>query len=1606
MALTENNYVGNGSTSSYSLTFEYIDDADIRVTLNGIPTTEYSLANATTILFNQPPANGVGIRIFRETKIDELPVTFFADSAIRQSDLNTNFQQNNFAVQEIKNYTWDNEKDTLHSDEDWDAVDTRIATTASIEDRVTEKIDEAITNDIGTDGTGITVSDDGDGTITLGIAESAVDLDRIKNADIINSAQQDSKTHDPADTNVFTALAAARRFDTLVQRENPGGDHWEQGKTWLQNDEDKTVSVWDGEQWVGIVSGGTFTRLDQVIYVDSINGDDENNGHRISTPKRTIKSALDAINADDELGDGSTILLAPGIYKEMAPLDIQRKDVSIIGASVRNCIIHPTAETETESLFRVNSGTYLNSMTFAGMKARGDRGAAGSLWEDEEYGLPPVQGWNVSFYPGAKIIKSPYIQNCTNFSDSEIDNDDLNFFSGTEAKGRAGDETSAPTGGGLLIDGEVVHRESPLRSMVCDSYTHVGLDGPGIFVTNNGYCQATSSYAFFNHAHIICLNGGQANLAASTSDFGRYSLIASRRSKEPIFTASLTEAAADGSRVIRINAPRANGSWFGSATRPQDNMVVEVDGKSYPVFGATATDDGWEVTVVRPDPLDRTQNLGLDGAAPLGESAQFFLSSLIASSGHTMEYVGSGTDYSALPENGGVPLEESQLITRGDGSIWAAVTDHNGTFRVGATFKVNQKTGFVDIPAGALSVSKLLEALDTNGQVIRNNKGDVQFASQLDLLRNKIVNVGTPTDQDDAANKAYVDDNFVADSGGTMSGTLDMGENRIISVAAPQSTKDAANKDYVDTTTANPNYVAVTGDDMTGDLRMGGKRVRGLDAPELAADAATKAYVDQLEADLDNGQLDTRYFRQDSTETISSGSPWSGSDNFVATTAAIDARIIDLVDDIGGYVPIANEKSFPVTNPDVNNGAGTLISVQKLTATYTPSGGVARINNAAGTNMVKIIDLGTTVLPAGYGLVVETTSALHSYKFHRLTPQATEVTTVAGIAGEVRTVAANDANVTTVASIDSDVTTVAGIAGNVTTVANNDSNVTTVSESIQAVQTVAADLNETTSEIETVATDIDNVNAVGEAIINVNTVAGQIAPTNNVGTVAGISDDVSTVADVASNVTTVAGIDTAVTRVASQISPSNNIQTVADASVNIEVVANDISSVNTVATNISGVNNFNRRYRVLDVEPQEGNEEGDALFNTRLNRLRTWDGEKWVDGITDTAGFVTTSGGHTMEGSLSFGGSHKIIDLAAPTEDNDATRKAYVDTTIDTKIDTALNSQVTAGTGITVNRNAPNPGDITLSITGRSIGPNQLANTTVTPGNYGSSTAIPTFTVDSQGRLTAAGSVSIDSTQVQNGTSNLSVNRNGDIVGTVTGSERFRINSSGVKFGDGSGARFGNEDDLRIYHNGSHSYIDDSGAGNLYIRSNSIHLQKYTGETLATFNADGAASLYYNNSSKLTTTSNGVAVTGRMSCDSFSAGGGTMAGALTLSGNPSSNLHAAPKQYVDSYALPRSGGTVSGSIRSTYTSIPSSGEWNLNSTNTWSCDLRTLRNPTGIAAGQSGIIVLNSVVNSWGSAFKFPGGSAPSGYGTPAIVPYLAVDSTSIFVGNIAEEIR
>jgi hypothetical protein len=797
---------GNGSKTQFSFDFPYLFKSEIQVSFWNATTKEWDVktqtdatypwqvtdANPTIVEFTgtAPPSPAVpvdpgetavdNVRIRRVTNIDDIRALFNPGSAIRSDDLNKNFEQLRYAIQEancqgisddvyqylLDNY-WDRFDNTLYSADAWRSDDATIATTAALDQRFQDEVNDTLTKaelaalgdvmpnddvaipttgatkdyidhvietDILVDGTGLNKSGSG-GQVTIGISANSVDLDRIKNEDIITYAEQDAGSPAPADTNIFTASAAARRFDTIVQTSTPSGSAWETGKTWLQNDNDKTVSIWNGSAWIAVTSGGAFTTLPKVVYVDALNGDDTLDGHRISNPKKTIKAALNQINADPN-GDGSVVFIAPGTYQEECPLDIQKANVSIIGQALRSCIIHPTVATEQSIMFRVNSGSYISNLTLTGMKASG---APGNTVDPE---LPVQQGWNVAFYPNAIIRKSPYIQNCTNFSDSEIDNSNINVIN--PAGGSGGDIDSEPTGGGMLVDGSVVDITSPLRSMVCDSYTHVGLNGPGILITNNGYAQCTSSYAFFNTYHIKCLNGGQANLAASTTDFGYRGLVADGKSPTTIFTADLSSNAADGDITFTIDAPVADPSWHGTVNRPQGNMLVELNGIIYTIISSTENGTGWDVTISRPNPLNRSDNLGLNGAVTTPATANFYLRSMVASSGHTMEYVGSGTDYRALPENGGVPIEANQVVELNNGKVWTATTDHNGKFKVGDFFEIDQQLGFVTITSGSI---KFDLASDSSPELSAN----------LDANGFKITDVQDPTDSQDAATKAYVD---------------------------------------------------------------------------------------------------------------------------------------------------------------------------------------------------------------------------------------------------------------------------------------------------------------------------------------------------------------------------------------------------------------------------------------------------------------------------------------------------------------------------------------------------------------------------------------------------------------------------------------------------------------------------------------------------------------------------------------------------------------------------------------------------------------------------------------------------------------------------------
>ena len=386
------------------------------------------------------------------------------------------------------------------------------------------------------------------------------------------------------------------------------------------------------------------------------------------------------------------------------------------------------------------------------------------------------------------------------------------------------------------------------------------------------------------------------------------------------------------------------------------------------------------------------------------------------------------------------------------------------------------------------------------------------------------------------------------------------------------------------------------------------------------------------------------FYGKDTVEEIQSGETWSASDAKVATTAAIDARIVDLVEEVGGFVPIANETSFPNANPDVNNGAGTLVSITALSSNLTSDGsGQATIaNGTVGNSTVTIAGLeNNTTYAATFGMIVETTSVLNRYTFHRLTPKATEVTTVAGSITNINTVSGAISNVNAVASNATNINAVAGNATNINAVAGNATNINDAVSNASNINSAVSNA----SNITTVAGSITNVNNVGGSIANVNTVATNLTNVNNFADLYQISTSAPSTDgggnslaagdlwfDSSSNKVLKVHNGSAFQNVSPTQSVLDDISIVSGTLTRQEdlgSIADSITSgsstgaLDTCATNITDINTFANIYRVAASAPSSSLDEGDLWYDSTANVLKYYNGTIWT--VTAAAGLSNLS---------------------------------------------------------------------------------------------------------------------------------------------------------------------------------------------------------------------------------------------------------------------------------------------------------------------------------------------------------------------------------------------
>lgn len=192
------------------------------------------------------------------------------------------------------------------------------------------------------------------------------------------------------------------------------------------------------------------------------------------------------------------------------------------------------------------------------------------------------------------------------------------------------------------------------------------------------------------------------------------------------------------------------------------------------------------------------------------------------------------------------------------------------------------------------------------------------------------------------------------------------------------------------------------------------------------------------------------------------------------------------------------------------------------------------------------------------------------------------------------------------------------------------------------------------------------------------------------------------------------------------------------------------------------------------------------------------------------------------------------------------------------------------------------------------------------------------------------------------------------------------IVTSSINVADNVKAQFGDGNDLQIYHDGTHSIIADEGTGQLKITTNgtNIQLNKGTTENMLVCTVDGAVDLYYDNNPKLSTTSNGIQVTGTALANTDTDT--TNTGSVTLN-------FALNQNFIL---------TLTGNV--------------------------TLANPTTEQVGQSGFITFiqdgtGSRTVSLGTDYETAGGAGLTLSSTPSatdVVPYIVVASGRILLGT------
>jgi len=315
------------------------------------------------------------------------------------------------------------------------------------------------------------------------------------------------------------------------------------------------------------------------------------------------------------------------------------------------------------------------------------------------------------------IEASPYTQNASVIS----------FLGGggAEVDGNKVKQPNCPFPG-LELDGTASFPNQG-KSMVAAAFTIVSFGGTGYRVVNDGYTQLVSVFVIFCADGVLAESGGYCSITNSATNFGQFALRAIGFREEPyVFDAGYFSEGSYIRAIITNVSQTPTGRTIltieNLGREPLEHYILKVDGLrnvdedteffveeitqvgAGPPFTATCIfDDGSGSPV---ELVDIATGSTVTAANLSGRTVNLHRPSIVNSSSHTWEFAGSGTNYLALPENGGTKVEANEQVSEFYGRVYVSGTDELGDFKVGTFAKIENRTGAITF-TGTVTISEV-----------------------------------------------------------------------------------------------------------------------------------------------------------------------------------------------------------------------------------------------------------------------------------------------------------------------------------------------------------------------------------------------------------------------------------------------------------------------------------------------------------------------------------------------------------------------------------------------------------------------------------------------------------------------------------------------------------------------------------------------------------------------------------------------------------------------------------------------------------------------------------------------------------------------------------